>query len=55
MLMIRSKDTENTLILMADRIKVTGIMENNMEKELLLLLKVNKKMEFGKMEKGLDG
>jgi len=55
MLMIKNKDMESLNGQMEENIKVNGIMENNMVKALISMLKVKPKKENGVMEKELNG
>ena len=40
---------------MGEGIKENGKMENNMEKEFLLMIKEKQEADYGKMEKELNG
>ena len=54
--MIKKMDMENICRMMEEFIKVIGKKENKMVKENFSILKLKSgKMEFGIMEKGLNG
>jgi hypothetical protein len=53
--MIKSKAMVYLHGLMEENMKVIGTMENNMDRESIILLKVRQRRVNGKMEKELNG